>query len=338
VRLVSPTALLLLATALSPAVPRLAHAQPARAFRTEPGGPELEVGARVATGVQPKSVGISPDGTRVVVCNFGRPDVDNVFVYDSNTLARVGVVQFPGNAVESAFSPDGRTLYVSNFARHLVEVIDFATLRITAEIPVGRNPKTIAVSPDGVTLYVANYFGRSISVVDARALREVRRLPTGSRPRGMGVLPDGTLLGAAFGADLVHVFPPGSAAESARWSVCRYPRDIVPSRNGVFFMTCSLGHIGFYRASDAGVPFGIGFTGRNPRSIGVTRDGRYVGVANFSSSDVSLIDVEARTHRRIAVPRARRIVGLAMHPDSSLLRVYATSWDTNELILLRPRS
>lgn len=313
-----------------------ALAQRPRPFCTQAGGPRVEVAARAATGAQPKSVSVSPDGARVVVCNFGRPDHDNVYLYDAETLARTGAVHFAGNAVESAFSPDGRTLYVSNFQRHLVEVIDLETLEVRAEVPVGSHPKTLVVAPDGATLYVANYFGRSISVVDVRALREVRRLTTGARPRGLGVLPDGTLLGAAFHGDVVHVFPPGGEVESSRWRVCRYPRDIVPMPEGPgFYMTCSLGHIGFFRPEDAGAPFGLGLTGRNPRSVGLTRDGRYLGVANFTSGDVSLIDTVARTHRRIPVPGARRVVGLAMHPASSPLRMYATSWDTNELILLR---
>ena len=42
----------------------------------------------------------------------------------AETLDRVGVVEFAGNAVETAFSPDGTTAYVSNFRRGVVEVID----------------------------------------------------------------------------------------------------------------------------------------------------------------------------------------------------------------------
>jgi hypothetical protein len=66
----------------------------------------------------------------------------------------------------------------------------------------------------------------------------------------------------------------------------------------------------------------------------MTSDGRYVGAANFTSSDVSLVDTVARTHRNVEVPGAQRIVGLAMHPSSSTVRLYATSWDTNELYML----
>jgi hyaluronoglucosaminidase len=311
-------------------LPSIAAAQ---AFRTDPGGPTLQIARRVRTGVQPKSVSVNPDGTRVVVCNFGRPDVDNVFVYDALTLDQVATVSFEGNAVESAWSPDGRVLYVSNFRRHMVEVIDTSDWHVTAEIAVGTNPKTIAVSRDGNTLYVANYFNHSVSVVDVRARRELRRLRTGERPRGMAVLGDGTLLAASFHGDRIHVFPPDATAQSTEWEVCRFPRDIIAAPEAdTFLLTCSLGRIGFYRVSDAGRHFGIAVTGRNPRSIGLSRDGRWLGVANFTSNDVTLIDTVARTHRRVEIPRASGVVGLAMHPTG--LRMYATSWDTGELIML----
>lgn len=327
-----PSRALLTALALSSFVAPAAHAQPI--FRTVEGGPRLTVEARVATGVQPKSVTVSPHGLRVVVCNFGRPDVDNVSVYDAYTLELVGTVSFEGNAVESTFSADGRTLYVSNFREDRVEVIEFGTLRHLYSIPVGSHPKTLSLSADEHTLYVANYFGRSVSVVDLETRREVRQLPTGERPRGMGLLGDGTLLAAAFNDDVVHAFEPGASAERERWRVCRYPRDVLPAPGGeVFYMTCSLGNIGFYRGDGGGRPFGMAATGRNPRSIGLSRDGRWLGVANFTSSDVTLIDTVARTHRRARVPGASRIVGLAMHPYAGI-RLYATSWDTGELIVL----
>ena len=310
-----------------------ADAQRVPVFATEPGGPRLRVAARARTENLPKSVNVSPDGRRVVVCNFGRPDHDNVSVYDAMTLALVGHASFPGNAVETAFSSDGRTLWVSNFRRHLVEEIDFASLEVRREIPVGNHPKTIAVSADGRTLYVANYFGHSVSVVDVAAGREVRRLEAGERPRGLGVLADGTLLAAAFTDDEVHVFPHGSDQSASTLEVCRYPRDILPAPDGrTFYMTCSLGHIGFYRPGEHR-PFGVGATGRNPRSIGLSGDGRWLGVANFTSSDVSLIDTVAHTHSRFPIPGASRVVGLAMHPGPGI-RMYATSWDTGEVIML----
>lgn len=305
-------------------------------WRTRHGGPAIEVVARVRTGVQPKSVTVSPDGTRVVVCNFGQLDRDNVYVLDATTLERVAVIEFAGNAVEAAFSQDGATLYVSNFRRHAVEVIDWATFAVRAEITVGHHPKFMVVSPDDRTLYVANYFEGSVSVVDVASMQEVRRLRTERHPRGMVVRPDGALLAAAFHGDVVHLFAEAAAAESARWEMCELPRHLLLSPDGAtMYVTCSMGHIGVYDAA-SGARIGIGPTGRNPRSIAINGDGRWIGVANFSSHDVSLIDTVERRHRRYEVPGAHGIVGVAMHPGPAP-RIYATSWDTNELIVLAPR-
>ena len=322
----------------------MSQARP-RIFRATPGGPTLAVSRHVRTGVQPKSVNVSPDGTRVVVCNFGRPDRDNVFIYDSLTLAHVGTVTFPGNAVESVFTPDGRTLYVSNFRENEVEVIDFTSCaQATAEAPctltprgvvhTGSLPKFMAITPDAGTLYVANWGDRTVSVVDTASLTERRRLRTLTHPRGLVIRPDGALLAAAFHGDVIHVFPQDAEQESTRFSMCELPRHLLLHPDGhTMFVTCSMGFLGFYDARD-GSRFGIASLGRNPRSIAMTSDGRYVGAANFTSSDVSLVDTVARTHRTIAVPGAQRIVGLAMHPSSSTVRLYATSWDTNELYML----
>jgi len=316
-----------------------------RVFRTTRGGPNLTVTRHVRTGVQPKSVNVSPDGTRVVVCNFGRPDRDNVFIYDSLTLAHVGTVSFIGNAVESVFTPDGNTLYVSNFRENEVEAIDFTScIHATAEAPctltprgvvhTGNLPKFMAIAPDAGTLYVANWGDRSVSVVDTATLTERRRLPTLTHPRGLILRPDGALLAAAFHGDVIHVFPQDAERESTRFPMCELPRHLLLNPDGhTMYVTCSMGFLGFYDARD-GSRAGIASLGRNPRSIAMTADAHFVGAANFTSSDVSLVDTVLRTHRTYPVPGAQRIVGLAMHPASTTVRLYATSWDTNELYML----
>ncbi len=141
-----------------------------RVVRTARGAPELHVVATVQTSVQPKSVEVSPDGRRVWVCNFGRAGEDNVFVYDSETLDHVGTVEFEGNAVETTFSPDGATAYISNFRRGVVEVVDTTTFQVKHEIEVGANPKFMVVSPDGTRLYVALYSQQRVAGVDLSLL------------------------------------------------------------------------------------------------------------------------------------------------------------------------
>lgn len=325
----------------------VAHGQEddrAHTFRTTHGGPALSVRGRARTGVQPKSVNVSPDGTRVISCNFGRPDAHSVTFFDAYTLEAVGEAEFLGNAVESVFSRDGSVLFVSNFRRHVVEVLDPTScyaaspeapchLTPIAEIAVGHHPKFMALSPDETLLYVANYGDATVSVVDVPGRTELRRLRTLRHPRGMVVLPDGTLLAAAFHGDTIHIFPEGAAEESGRWETCAMPRHLLLSPDAsTVYVTCSMGHVGFYDTR-TGHRYGIGALGRNPRSISISSDGRWIGSANFTSSDVSLVDTVDRRNRTYEVEGARRIVGLAMHPGPGV-RIYASSWDTNEIIML----
>lgn len=316
-------------------------------FRTTHGGPTLRVRARAHAGIQPKSVNVSPDGRHVVTCNFGRPDAHSVTFFDAYTLEIVGEAEFAGNAVESVFTRDGTRLFVSNFRRHVVEVLDTAACRDAtaaapchltpiAEIAVGHHPKFMVLSPDETLLYVANYAEASVSVVDVATATELRRLPTLRHPRGMSVLPDGTLLAAAFHGDVVHRFAAGAAPEIGRWETCEMPRHLVLSPDATtLYVTCSMGHVGFYDVA-TGRRYGIAALGRNPRSIAMSSDGRFIGSANFTSNDVSLVDTVERTSRTYEVEGAHGIVGLAMHPGPGV-RMYATSWDTNEVIMLSDR-
>jgi YVTN family beta-propeller protein len=313
-------------------------------YATHAGGPRLAVVARAVTGVQPKSVNVSPDGTRVITCSFGHPDSDNVAVYDGETLQPAGTISFPGNAVESTWSPDGRTLYVSNFRNDQLMVIDWPSLRVRGQVQCGSDPKTIAVSPDGRTVYVANYGGAGVSVIDAERLVELRRLPTGHKPRGIAVAPDGRLFVASFEEDVLHEFAPGASVETRRIPLCRMPRHLALSPDGRrLYVTCTLNGVSWYDLG-TGRFEGRAPTGRNPRTLDLSGDGRWIVTSDFDwrppasgrSSTVSLIDTVGLTHGVFPVAGSSQNVGIAIRPRGRF-RAYVVSWNTRELIALEPR-
>lgn len=108
-----------------------------------------------------------------------------------------------------AFSPDGRTLYVSSSGVDIVSVINMEKLKevmkaeggkigisdetinkysrhlglsseyVDARIPTGNNPKDLVVSPDGHWLYVAERLSDSILVVDTRSNRAAATVDLG---------------------------------------------------------------------------------------------------------------------------------------------------------------
>lgn len=307
----------------------------ATATVTAPGAPLLGVVRQARTGSQPKSVYVSPDGTRIYVCNFGRPDQDNIRIYNAESLAPVGTIEFEGNCVELAFSPDGRTLYASNFRRGVVEVIDVASRSVRGEVEVGRTPKTIEVSADGATLFVANYFSRSVSVVDARRLVETGRIRTGDLPRGMALSRDGRLFVAAFGDQVIHEFDTRRGnREVRRIATCRLPRSLALSNDGTqLYVSCSCCRMVQWHDLSDGSVAGQARVGHNPRTLDTSADGRWIAVADFDSSTVSLIDTVMGRHRTSRVPGSDQIVGVAVRPGPSL-RVYATSWNNNRLFAL----
>ena len=254
----------------------------------------------VATGVQPKSVNVSPDGTRVVVCNFGFADHDNVFVYDAITLdRRRRAPRSPATRSRRCSPAMAATLYVSNFRAacgRRCSTSPRATPRPRPRLVRRRRaprsaPRVIPSSwrsrPTSESSTSPTGAPAAVSVVDTATFQELRRLPTERHPRGLVVRPDGTLLAAAFDGNVIHVFPPNATRESARWETCDYPRHLLLSPDAAtLYVTCSLGTLGFYDAN-TGRRFGIGSLHRNPRTIDISHDGRWVASANFGSTPTS---------------------------------------------------
>jgi YVTN family beta-propeller protein len=97
------------------------------------------------------------------------------------------------------FSPDGKTLAVSNWGDKSVSLFDPATLRETARIVVGSHPNEMAWAKDG-RLFVANSGSNDVSVITGAQVAETIRTsldpkaPVGSTPDALALSPDGRRL------------------------------------------------------------------------------------------------------------------------------------------------
>ena len=305
------------------------------------GGPQLALAARVKTGNLPKSVQLSPDGEHVYVCNFGWKGHDNVWRYDAHTLARDGEVHFEGNAVETLFTRDSKTLFVSSFSGARVYEVDADSLVVRRRFRVGANPKVMALSPDEKLLYVANWSINSISVVDLERGHTIQQLRTGAHPRGMSVREDGTLFVNAMYAHNIHVFGPtesGAKRKQLRlFESCEYPRHslLVPDHS-LLFISCSGTNSLDWYDPDTGLRQGQASVGENPRSLAMSSSGRFFAVANFDAGSVSLVDTHLGTFDTFEAPEADKVVGVAIAPGPGLTRVYLTSWRSHELLVFEP--
>jgi len=122
-----------------------------------------------------------------------------------------------------------------------------------------------------------------------------------------------------------------------RLEVCDFPRHLVLSRDGAtLHVTCSgISSMVSYRLTD-GTRVEVAATGRNPRSMARTGDGRFLAVANYDGRSVTWIDRDRRERSTLEPRDSGRIVGVAVHSAGGVPRIYATSWDTRELIAFGP--
>ena len=68
-----------------------------------------------------------------------------------------------------------------------MSVIDTASRRVTATIPVGQRPWNMALTPDGAKLYVACGRSGSVSVIDVDKAVRVADIAVGKLPWGVAI-------------------------------------------------------------------------------------------------------------------------------------------------------
>ena len=96
-------------------------------------------------------IGVSPDGKTLWVTSIPN---NSVFVYSLADLKQLGevalpVLKIPGHEQISSvpnwvtFTPDGKTIYISNAGMRSVTAIDTASMTVKAVVPVGEVPKRI---------------------------------------------------------------------------------------------------------------------------------------------------------------------------------------------------
>ena len=159
---------------------------------------------RIEVGAAPQGMALSPDGSRLyVACQF----TDALAVIDTTSQSVVGWIPVSFYAQDVAVSANGRSLYVTNRWLDALEVVALseangASGAVTAQIPVGTNPRDVVVTEGGL-VFVGNLSATSVSVVDPEQGVEVERVHTNSPVNGLAV-GDGFVFVATLGVGDGH--------------------------------------------------------------------------------------------------------------------------------------
>ncbi len=252
-------------------------------------------------------------------------------------------------------SPASYRIYVTNEQSGDLTVIDGASSRVIATVPVGKRPRGIRAGVDRRRLFIAlsgspvappgvddsklpppDNEADGIGVIDTRSDKLERVLRGVANPEQLAVGKGDTLFVGSEPAASVVVLDP---RPSANIEVGQEPEGVALSPDGRFLYVTLEGDNQVAVIDVANRRLIRRFAvGSRPRGVAFTPDGTRAFVTNELDSSVSLID--ARLHQVVATVRLEgrdcRPMGVAVSPDGK--RVYVTTGRGGLLVALEPVS
>jgi YVTN family beta-propeller protein len=251
----------------------------------------------------------------------------SVTIYDANTFELVSTVPdsvqlskygyskyssiYKGSPVEGAYSPDGKYLYVTNYAMYgkgfnreghdicspasgydtsFLYRVNLANYEIDNVYPVGSVPKVVEVTPDNKFVLVSNWCSYDLKVISIASQKVIKTIKIGRYPRGIAVSNDSKFAYVAeMGGSRIHVInledfsityiPIGSN-----------PRAIVLSPdNSMMYVTMNLsGKVASWDLINNKAGKSVK-TGKAARSLAISSDGTALFVVNFVSNTISKV-------------------------------------------------
>ena len=149
----------------------------------------LKVIADIPLGAGAFGTTLSKDGSLLYVNNEAASTLSVIDLDHQRPVAVVPGFSQPRQGIR--VSPDGKTVYVTNFLGDKITLVDSKTNTIEGEITGFNKLRAISISADGNTLYAANSGSNSIAVVDTQKRAITTTVMVGKDPYGAALTPDG---------------------------------------------------------------------------------------------------------------------------------------------------
>ena len=286
--------------------------------------PSMKLIHTINGSIAPKSVRSSSDG---VVSAHNMMYRHSVTVYDAKTFELMRTIpdsvslkdfgfskysgKYKGAPVEGTFSPDGKFLYVSNYAMYgkgfnkegtdtcspadgydksFIYRINRSNYQIDGVYPVGSVPKVVEVTPDNKYVLVANWCSYTVSVISVELNKVVKTVKIGRYPRGIAINNDSTKAYVAeMGGNRIHVIDLQDFTTSYI-PIGSNPRAIVLSPdNSTMYVTMNLsGKVASWDLVNNKAGKSVK-TGNAARSLAINADGSHLFVVNYKSDTMSRV-------------------------------------------------
>lgn len=275
------------------------------------------------------------------------------------------------NADQASTAQGKASLLVLSKHDHTLAIVDPATLKVTARVPVGNDPHEVVASADGTTAYVSNYGSgayNTLAVVDLVQQRALPPIDLGPLrgPHGLTFV-DGKTWFTAEGAKAIGRYDP--ATQKVDWilgtgqnrthMIYVFP-DLNPDRQRILTTNVSSGTVSLIQKEPVRMPGpppgikppagapppGVGPAprmdwnetvipvGHGAEGFDVSPDHREAWVANARDGTISVIDLEAK---QVVATIAANVLGanrLKFTPDGK--RVLVSSLGGPDLVIFDP--
>ncbi len=145
-----------------------------------PGGWKLTT---IPVGKGPEAIDISPDGAEVWTAHSQDGGVSIIDTASLTVKQTLPALTKRSNRLK--FTPDGKTVFISDLEGHEVVVLDAASRKEIKRIKTGSTPEGILMVPDGSRAFVALAEEGAVVTIDLKSLEVTGKLATGPGVDGM---------------------------------------------------------------------------------------------------------------------------------------------------------
>ncbi len=139
---------------------------------------------------QPMGVAAQINSTPTPLPLFALPDAHTSRAYTSNTLA---------------LASDGQTMVAVNMINNSVTIFIPAYDRVIAEVPVGKDPRSVAITPDSTRALITDHGDGTLAIVSLTSNTLVKTIPVGVLPYGVVTNSNDTAYVALEGSNQIAV-------------------------------------------------------------------------------------------------------------------------------------
>ena len=145
-----------------------------------------------------------------------------------------------------AASADGSKIYIGSDRTGNFQVIDARSGKVTAQIPLGKDPNQMTLTRDGRFAYMPMRGENAVAIVELDPLRLVKKIPMNDGPHDAYTSADGArvYVGAQYG-NAIAVFDAAKQVLLHQIPTSDGVRPLEPSENGKIIYTALSNLIGF---------------------------------------------------------------------------------------------